>query len=47
MFTDGEYRKAMERCLDCEERLDCEMFLTMKNGGQVLHHCPKGKANVI
>ncbi len=47
MFTNEEYRKAMERCLDCEDRFECEPFLTMKEGGQVIRHCPKGKPSVI
>ena len=47
MFTDEEYRKAMERCLGCEEMLECELFLTMKEGGQVIKYCPRGVLNII
>ena len=47
MYTDEDYRKAMERCLECDERLECELFIGMNEGGQVVKYCPKGKANVI
>ena len=47
MYIDEEYRKAMQRCLECEERLECELFLQMKEGGQIIIHCPRGKANVV
>ena len=47
MYTDDEYRKAMERCLECDERLECEMFIDMNNGGLAVKFCPKGKANVL
>ena len=47
MYTDEEYRKAMERCIECEERMECELFLGMNNGGQAVKFCPKGKANVL
>jgi hypothetical protein len=47
MYTDKEYQRAMERCLKCEEAEECELFLQMQKGGQIVRHCPKGKANVI
>ncbi|MCK4758139.1 MAG: hypothetical protein KAS67_06795 [Thermoplasmata archaeon] len=47
LYSDSEYRKAMERCLDCPVMIECEMFVTMKNGGQVIQICPKGRPNVI
>lgn len=47
MYTDEDYRKAMERCLECQERLECKLFIGMKKGGQAVKFCPKGKANVL
>ena len=47
MYTDEEYRRATARCLQCPEMGECELFLQMQEGGQVIKHCPKGRANVI
>jgi hypothetical protein len=47
IYTDEEYQKALERCIECPERADCELFLQMKGGGQVIKHCPQGRANVV
>ncbi len=47
IYVNEDYRKAVERCLECSERESCELFLQMKDGGQIIEHCPKGKANVI
>ena len=47
IYVDDEYRRAVERCLECPEKEDCELFHQMKHGGQVIVNCPKGRANVI
>jgi hypothetical protein len=47
VYVDEDYRRAVERCLECSEREECELFLQMKQGGQTIVICPRGKANVV
>jgi hypothetical protein len=47
LFTDEDYRKAVERCVECPYCEDCEPFQYMLKGGPVIRHCPRGRANVI
>jgi|GEM_PF-6562773 len=47
VYIDDEYRRAVERCLECDEREECELFLHMQQGGYLVTNCPKGRANVI
>lgn len=47
IYVDENYRKAMERCVECPDKEECELFLQMKEGGQIISHCPRGRANVI
>ena len=46
-FIDENYRHAMERCLECEDREECELFLQMKEGGQIVVHCPRGIMKMV
>jgi hypothetical protein len=47
LVTDEEYRKAVERCVECPDSEECEPFQYMLKGGPVVRHCPKGRPNVI
>jgi hypothetical protein len=47
IYVDDEYRRAVERCLECAEKEECELFLQMKQGGQIIVICPRGRANVV
>ncbi len=38
LFVNEDFRKAVERCVECPDREECEPFQTMMNGGPVIRH---------